>query len=95
MAKWWRVCTYSVPPISEVEVVAETECFITVRETMRATGMSRDSRNAKLSRTEAFFPTWEEAHAWLVRVHRERVEHATQDLARASNALGVVMGIKP
>lgn len=71
-ATWWKVSPWYVS-ISPVEVTKVTASFV----------WTGDRRHAISSSSEKWFPTWEEAHSYLVGRTSEQIKHAEDRLARA------------
>lgn len=86
---YWRFSA----KISEVEVVEQTKCLITIKET-GYDGKKRVNRYRKDAGHRAFFDTWQEAHNALLNLAHDAVESAQIDLDRAYEKLGEINGMK-
>lgn len=99
---WYQVDTarYRVrAKIEPVEVVKVTDKTLTIRTKSVSwhTGKEtiNDSRNAKVSDWHCFFPSWQEAHAYLMDSAANHVHRAKLALEQAKAAEGNVKGMKP
>lgn len=66
-------------------------------EVERATEQSvwiKGGRNARMTDWRSFFPTWDEAHAWLISGAEHEVSEARQTLQYANDRLGNIKGLK-
>lgn len=84
--------------IEEVQVVKSTEKSVIVLEKRWMIG-GRDQeyqkvRHAKRSEYSAYFPTWEEAHAYLLDKAEREVNGARLRLNDATGRLGNIKGLK-
>lgn len=52
-------------------------------------------RVARYSSHQAFFPSWEEAHAELMRLAQEKVDRTRNELEKHKSTLGNIKGMKP
>ncbi len=51
--------------------------------------------NARRAKADNYFPTWEEAHKYLLTMTKSQLEAARRELARAQGRHGNVKGMKP
>lgn len=78
---WW-------PRIEKVEIVSETEKFVTIQYG------NRTRREAKLSNDSGFFDTFEEAKQFIVDYRLKRVESAQEILSREIEKLAEAQELK-
>lgn len=82
--------------IQPVEVVKTTEKFVTIREERFSFGPKKfdERRCAKEGSYDRYFPTWEEAHAYLLNKAEAKLVSARRSLELAQGELGNVKGMK-
>ncbi|MCP4489052.1 MAG: hypothetical protein GY820_17325 [Gammaproteobacteria bacterium] len=80
----WKA-TVALNRIYKQECKSETKKFVVVSNGMRW---------AKESRGVAFCDTWEEAHAFLMGYHENKLQSARYQLQQAQGAYGNVKGMK-
>lgn len=96
MSTWYMTRRYSTQ-IEPIEVVRETQKqVIYLRRQFSLSGPDRfiETRTPKDGVFEKFFPTWEEAHQYLLKHFEERVISARLRLEQANGDLGNVKGLK-
>lgn len=84
MSTWFQAQDMAGFRINEVEVERETTQSVWVN----------GKRCTKKALYEAYRPSWEEAHAWLLEVAGNRVSYARKQLERANTHFGNVKGMK-
>jgi hypothetical protein len=81
---WWHARAW-MRDIEPVEVIRQTERYVIV---------ANERRRAIETDDDAYFPTWEAAHQWLLNTMGHRLELARCELAKAQGAYGNVKGMK-
>ncbi|MFK3738987.1 hypothetical protein [Massilia sp. TN1-12] len=76
--------------IQEVDVIRETASFVYLP---RFGGGER--REAKQSSWDYYHDSWEEAHAYLMKLAESHVKAARRELELANGRLGNIKGMKP
>jgi hypothetical protein len=93
---WFRIQFEKIQP---VEVVASTDKTVTVRTYWRnnlsVAPQARDLKRHKFTGFECYFPTWQEAHAHLLKEAEGNLLAARRSLETAQSAYGNVKGMKP
>lgn len=82
MSAWFEAMFGKIKPVDVVAFTAKTVTLTNGRRANR-TGSYRE-----------FYPTWEEAHAALVREATEEVESLRRRLEQANGTLGNIRGMK-
>lgn len=85
-----------IEPVCVVKVTAKT---VTVREKRFTIGAESDKyddmRRDKHGLYERFFPTWEEAHAYLLERTESKLKNARNTIEESSKKLDKIKGMKP
>lgn len=89
-ATWYEVGKWG-DKIEPVEVERSTEQSVWVFNKWR---VDRVERRARVSEHACYFPTWEEAHAYLLDRAETRLAGARRALALAQSAHGNVKGMR-
>lgn len=85
MATWYKAGHYSHNnPIEAVDVIHETDKMVVLANKYRTSG---ESKSAKRSDYENFFPTWQEAYDFLVAKAQKSVNRCEAQLERARKEL--------
>jgi hypothetical protein len=86
----YRIKTQWIEPkITPVEILRETEQSI-----FTAGWKGKEQRHAKKTGYEAYFDTWEAAHAALLNIAENELEYARRKLERAQGTYGNIKGMK-
>lgn len=93
MSEWYRVNRWNAD-ISPVEVVKETPKQLVVRHHEAWRKADIESRRDKRSSSDNYFPTWEEAHAFLMEQADAKLKNARRALEVAQSHHGNVKGMK-
>ena len=92
MATWFKASGWRwKPEIKPVEVIGETECFITMPN---PTGKGKPWREAKRTDDYAYFPSWDDAHSFMLNQVGDRVRRIRTQLEQAKGTYGNVKGMK-
>lgn len=86
MIKWKCELRWGGPP-EQVEVLAETECFVTVREKVFNPGGADKFLERRMKKDGTIYDSFEDAKAALVTYAKIRVTHAEAELQRAKDRL--------
>lgn len=84
---WYEIANYGTPKITPVRVLRETSKQIVLADCHPA--------NARRNKAHTYFPTWDEAHAYLLSETEARVIAARQTLERERGKLGNIKGMRP
>ena len=89
---WYKTDNYVSTKITPVRVVKETAAQITIA--VEWCGNCSERRVAKSGQYECYFPTWDEAWAYLMKVAERKVLDARQALEHANSIHGNVKGMR-
>lgn len=89
--KMYRIGGWGKHPIEEIEVVKETECFVTVLHKSNGNGTPFERRYAKDGKV---FKTFDEAKQAIIDNKQRDVENYRRLLESANGALGNAKGLK-
>lgn len=92
--KWFRTCNWSEEKIEEVEVERETENCVYLVDRWGYGAKGKVSRTAKHSNFESYFPTWEEAHQFLITKFKSKLDAARVSVTCAEKDLNEILGMK-
>lgn len=81
MSSWWMVWFGKIEPV-QVERSTAHSVWVDGR------------KNARLTDWKSYFPTWAEAHAWLLEKAERRLNSARDELQLAQGQFGNVKGMK-
>jgi hypothetical protein len=83
---WYEVDNYSAT-IKPVRVLRETAKRLVLADCAHI--------NARRAKADTYFPTWEEAHQYLMALTQRELDMARMALARVQGRHGNVKGMKP
>lgn len=84
---WYEVINYGSPKITPVRVLRETNKQIVLADCHPG--------NARRNKAHTYFPTWDEAHAYLLSEAEAKVIAARQTLERERGKHGNIKGMRP
>lgn len=87
--RWYKVGNYN-STITPVEVTKETPSTVTIYSEF----WKREQRSAKHSGYENYFPTFEEARAFLIKKRNEKILYMTKDIARLEEEIVIITGLE-
>lgn len=89
MNKWYAVSGHR-PEIEELDVVKETEKTLLVNSKF----WDRQTRMLKRDSTTACFPTWKEAHDFLIEKLEKKTKYQRERLKDTEDALATARALK-
>ena len=94
MTTWYKTDMWNRAVIESVEVVNSTEKTVTIKCPIGYGYGYKEKRTNIHSRYNNYFPTWEDAQAYLIENSEQNVKSLRLQLERANGLHGNIIGMK-
>lgn len=85
MSIWYKVSRYGMPTIELVEVKSSSTAYV---------NLINGSRAKQSGQYESYFPSWKQAHEWLMAISQQDIDRARMTLERLKGRHGNIVGMK-